>query len=49
MTESEKRTLSLQIMVQEQQRMAQRSKASSVIDDNKALITDVVQRVTRNQ
>ena len=27
MTESEKRALSLQIMVQEQQRMAQRSKA----------------------
>ena len=49
MTEAEKRALALQIMAQEQQRMAQRSKASSVIDDNKALLTDVVQRVTRNQ
>ena len=49
MTEAEKRALALQIMVQEQQRMAQRSKGSPILDDNKALLRDVVQQVTRNQ
>ena len=45
-TESEKRALALQIMAQEQQRL---SKGSPILDENKALLTNVVQRVTRNQ
>ena len=49
MTEAEKRALALQIMAQEQQRMVQKSKGSPILDENKALLTDVVQRVTRNQ
>ena len=50
MTEAEKRTLALQIMAQEQQRMAQRTpKTSTILDENKALLRDVAQRATRNQ
>jgi hypothetical protein len=49
MTEAEKRALALQIMAQEQQRMVQKSMGSPILDENNALLTDVVQRVTRNQ
>ncbi len=45
-TESEKRALALQIMAQEQQRL---SKVSTILDENKALLREVVQRATRNQ
>ena len=46
MTESEKRALALQIMVQEQQRL---SKGSTILDNNIAHLREVVQRATRNQ
>ena len=49
MTEAEKRALALQIMVQEQQLMAQKSKGASVLDGNKTLLRDVVQRATENK
>ena len=49
MTEAEKRALALQIMAQEQQRMAQKSKGSAIMDESKDLLRDVVQQVTRNQ
>lgn len=46
MTEAEKRALALQIMAQEQQRMAQKSKGSAIMDESKDLLRDVVQQVT---
>ena len=50
MAEAEKRALSLQIMAQERQHMAQRTPMSSAIqDENKALLRGVVRNARQNQ